>query len=104
MKAGTANYFFALFENNDQRLWTQLRMTAERLLRPLWEAGGLRGNNAAEAYYIKCDATINTPATIAAGEVRMEIGVALEYPAEFIVIRVTQFESGGFTAQVQPQG
>jgi hypothetical protein len=95
---------FALFENNDQRLWTQLRMTAERLLRPLWEAGGLRGNNAAEAYYIKCDATINTPAVIAAGEVRMEIGVALEYPAEFIVIRVTQFESGGFTAQVQPQG
>jgi hypothetical protein len=95
---------FALFENNDQRLWTQLRMTAERLLRPLWEAGGLRGNNAAEAYYIKCDATLNTPAVIASGEVRMEIGVALEYPAEFIVIRVTQFESGGFTAQVQPQG
>ena len=95
---------FALFENNDQRLWTQLRMTAERLLRPLWEAGGLRGTNATEAYYIKCDATINTPSVIAAGEVRMEIGVALEYPAEFIVIRVTQFESGGFTAQVQPQG
>jgi hypothetical protein len=95
---------FALFENNDQRLWTQLRMTAERLLRPLWEAGGLRGNNAAEAYYIKCDSTLNTPSVIASGEVRMEIGVALEYPAEFIVIRVTQFESGGFTAQVQPKG
>lgn len=95
---------FALFENNDQRLWTQLRMTAERLLRPLWEAGGLRGANAAEAYFIKCDATINTPAVIASGEVRMELGVALEYPAEFIVIRVTQFESGGFAAEVQPRG
>lgn len=95
---------FALFENNDQRLWTQLRMTAERLLRPLWEAGGLRGANAAEAYYIKCDASLNTPSVIASGEVRMEIGVALEYPAEFIVIRVTQFESGGFAAEVQPRG
>jgi hypothetical protein len=95
---------FALFENNDQRLWTQLQMSAERLLRPLWEAGGLRGNNTSEAYYIKCDSTLNTPAAIAAGEVRMEIGVALEYPAEFIVIRVTQFESGGFAAEVQPKG
>lgn len=95
---------FALFENNDQRLWGQLIMTAERLLRPLWEAGGLRGANASEAYFIKCDETINTPAVISSGEVRMEVGVALEYPAEFIVIRVTQYESGGFTAEVQPRG
>lgn len=95
---------FALFENNDNRLWTQLIMTAERLLRPLWEAGGLRGVNASEAYYIKCDSTINTPSVISSGEVRMEIGVALEYPAEFIVIRVSQFESGGFAAEVQPAG
>lgn len=95
---------FALFENNDQRLWGQLIMTAERLLRPLWESGGLRGANANEAYFIKCDETINTPAVISSGEVRMEVGVALEYPAEFIVIRVTQYESGGFTAEVQPRG
>ena len=32
---------FAVFENNDQRLWSALRMSAERILRPLWEAGGL---------------------------------------------------------------
>lgn len=101
LKRSTA---FALFENNDMRLWTQLHMTAERLLRPLWEAGGLRGVNAAEAYYIKCDESINTPSVIASGEVRMEIGVALEYPAEFIVIKVTQYESGGFSAEVQPRG
>ena len=44
-----------------------------------------------EAYYIRCDATINTPSVIQSGEVRMEIGVALEYPAEFVVIRITQF-------------
>jgi phage tail sheath protein FI len=79
-------------------------MTADRILRPLWEAGGLRGNSPSEAYYIKCDSVINTPSIIQSGEVRLEIGVALEYPAEFIVIRVTQFESGGFTAEVQPKG
>jgi uncharacterized protein len=95
---------FAVFENNDQRLWSALRMSAERLLRPLWEAGGLRGANSAEAYYITCDDTINTPAVIQSGEVRMEVGVALEYPAEFVVIRITQFDRGTFTAEVQPVG
>lgn len=92
---------YAMFENNDSRLWNQLIATAERFLRPVWEQGGLRGTSAREAFYIKCDSTINTPSVIASGEVRMEIGVALEYPAEFIVIRVSQYESGGFTAEVQ---
>jgi uncharacterized protein len=93
---------FAVFENNDQRLWSALRMSAERILRPLWESGGLRGANTAEAYYITCDDTINTPSVIQSGEVRMEVGVALEYPAEFVVIRITQFDRGTFTGEVQP--
>ena len=92
---------FAVFENNDQLLWASLRMSADRILRPLWEAGGLRGANSAEAYYIRCDAAINTPDVIASGEVRMEVGVALEYPAEFVVIKLTQFERGGISSEVQ---
>lgn len=94
---------FAIFENNDERLWSALRMSADRILRPLWEAGGLRGNSAAEAYFIRVDDSVNTPASIAAGEVRMEVGVATEYPAEFLIIRLTQFDRGVFTAEVQPR-
>jgi phage tail sheath protein FI len=93
---------FAVFENNDQRLWSALRMSGERVLRPLWEAGGLRGSSASEAYFVRCDSTINTDAVISSGEVRMELGVALEYPAEFVIIRVTQFDQGTFTAEIQP--
>lgn len=93
---------FAVFENNDQRLWSALRISADRILRPLWEAGGLRGASASEAYFIRCDGTNNTPAVIQSGEVRMEVGVALEYPAEFVVIRITQFDRGTFTNEVQP--
>jgi hypothetical protein len=93
---------FAVFENNDQRLWESLRMSAERILRPLWEAGGLRGSSANQAYYINCDEKLNTPPVIQSGEVRMEVGVALEYPAEFVIIRVTQFERGTFSTEVQP--
>ena len=94
---------FAIFENNDQRLWSALRMSADRILRPLWEAGGLKGSNASEAYFITCDDTINTPSVIQSGEVRMEVGVALEYPAEFVVIKITQFDRGAITGEVQPR-
>jgi phage tail sheath protein FI len=94
---------WAVFENNDQRLWAGLRMTADRILRPMWEAGGLAGASASDAYYIKCDSTLNTPNVVQSGEVRMEIGVALEYPAEFVVIRITQFDQGvGSTTEISP--
>jgi hypothetical protein len=93
---------WAVFENNDERLWSGLRTTADRILRPLWEAGGLRGATSNQAYYIRCDETLNTATVIQSGEVRMEIGVALQYPAEFVVIKITQYDSGTFTTEVQP--
>jgi len=85
---------WAVFQNNDQRLWSALRDTAQSILQPVWEGGGLAGASATEAFYIICDATINTPQVIQSGEVRMEIGVALQFPAEFVVIRISQFDSG----------
>ena len=84
---------YAVFENNDERLWSSLRITAEQILRPIWEAGGLRGSQQQQAFYIRCDASLNTLSVIAAGEVRMEIGVALEYPAEFVLIKITQINT-----------
>ena len=95
---------WAIFENNDERLWSALRITADNILRPMWERGGLRGRTSNEAYFILCDATINTPSVIASGEVRMQVGVALEYPAEFIVIRITQITTSTFPNEVQPLG
>ena len=93
---------WAVFENNDARLWSGLQMTADRILRPMWESGGLAGSSAAQAYYIRCDDTLNTPNVVQSGEVRMEVGVALEYPAEFVIIRITQFDRGTSTGEVQP--
>ena len=94
---------WAVFENNDARLWSGLRMTADRILRPMWEAGGLAGASQADAYRIRCDSTLNTPSVIQSGEVRMEVSVALEYPAEFVIIRITQFDRGtGSTSEISP--
>ena len=86
---------FAVFQNNDANLWSALRQTANRILQPMWEAGGLKGTSTNDAYFVRCDATINTAQVIASGEVRMEVGVALQYPAEFIIIRISQYDSGG---------
>lgn len=81
---------FAIFENNSEELWSRLVTTLGSFLNEYRNQGGLRGTTVEESYYIKCDEENNTPATIAAGEVHVEIGVALEYPAEFVVINLSQ--------------
>jgi uncharacterized protein len=88
---------FAVFEPNDERLWTRISMTASALLSDFWRAGGLKGANAAQAFYITCDETNNTPTSINNGEVHLEVGVALQYPAEFVVINISQWTGGSNT-------
>ena len=39
---------------------------------------------------MKCDSTTVTQSDILNGQVNVEIGVALEYPAEFVVINIGQ--------------
>ena len=88
---------FAVFEPNDDRLWTRLSMTVSAFLADFWRAGGLKGNNSAEAFYVTCNETNNTLTSINNGEVHIEVGVALQYPAEFVVINISQWTGGSNT-------
>jgi phage tail sheath protein FI len=81
---------FAIFENNDERLWAQIRTVINVFLGEYRNQGGLRGTTPAQAYFIKCDAENNSDQQIANGEVHIQVGVALQYPAEFIVIDLSQ--------------
>lgn len=81
---------FALFENNNEDLWRQINTVFDVFLNDYRNQGGLRGNTAAQAYFIKVDAENNTASTIANGEVHIQVGVALQYPAEFVVINLSQ--------------
>jgi phage tail sheath protein FI len=81
---------FAIFENNDERLWSRINTATGSFLNEYRNQGGLRGATAAQAYFVKCDAENNSAQTIANGEVHIQIGVALQYPAEFIVIDLSQ--------------
>lgn len=81
---------FALFENNDERLWARLRSGITVFLNGYWNQGGLRGDTSGQAFFVKCDAENNSDDDIASGEVHIEVGVALQYPAEFVVINLSQ--------------
>ncbi|NBT46530.1 MAG: phage tail sheath family protein [Actinobacteria bacterium] len=81
---------FAIFENNDERLWQQIRTSLNAFLGQYRTQGGLRGATNPQAFYVKCDAENNTAVQIENGEVHIQVGVALQYPAEFIVIDLSQ--------------
>lgn len=91
---------FALFEPNDERLWARIRAISGDFLTGYYQKGGLRGKTSQDAFYVKCDRSINTNASIAAGVVNIEVGVALEYPAEFVIIRLGQFDGGAAAIEV----
>lgn len=88
---------FALFENNDERLWTQINTALNSFLFAYWNNGNLRGTTSAQAYYVVCNGTNNSATNIQNGIVNIEVGVALEYPAEFVVIQIGQL-TGSATA------
>ena len=88
----------SVFEPNGERVWTDLNTRISRFLSDLWGAGGLKGRNATEAFYIVCDASNNPAYSVENGELHVEVGVALQAPAEFIIINISQFAGGSTTA------
>lgn len=91
---------FAPFENNDNLLWSSLGNAAEKLCRELLTAGGLKGSTEESAFYVKCDSTNNTVSTVELGEVHLEVGVALQRPAEFVVLTIAQFQGDNSVVEV----
>jgi len=82
---------FAVFEPNDSRLWDKIKNRLGANLTNFWAAGNLKGSSATEAFYIICDESNNTTATINDGFVNIEVGVSLLNPAEFVIINISQW-------------
>jgi phage tail sheath protein FI len=81
---------FALFEPNDEPLWSQLRLTIGAFMQDLFLQGAFAGRTPAEAYFVKCDSTTTTPNEINLGRVNVLVGFAPLKPAEFVVIKIQQ--------------
>jgi phage tail sheath protein FI len=88
----------AIFENNNSALWAKLGAIVTQYLQGIWQQGVLQGDTADAAYFVQCDSGNNTPTTVAAGEVHVQVGLALNSPAEFIVIDINQMASSSTTS------
>lgn len=86
---------WAVFEPNDERLWTSLTISISNFLNRVWRSGALFGTSAGDAYIVKCDNETNPPEVIEAGQVVCEIAIAPVKPAEFVIFRLSQFAGGG---------
>lgn len=78
---------FAIFEPNSDILWSKVEAACKSYLEDLRLKGSLQGTQA-EAYYVKCDSSNNTPASIAEGVLNIEIGYAPVKPAEYVIIKI----------------
>jgi phage tail sheath protein FI len=83
-----------VFEPNDQTLWAAVTRDIDAFLTTLWNQGALFGAMPQEAFFVTCDASNNPPETRALGQLYIDIGLAPVYPAEFVIIRITQKTAG----------
>ncbi|APR87695.1 Phage tail sheath protein FI [Minicystis rosea] len=81
---------WAVFEPNNPDLWGRITRNVTAFLQIVWQSGGLIGETADKAFYVKCDAETNPPAVRDLGQVVTEVGVAITRPAEFVVFRLGQ--------------
>lgn len=85
---------WVVFEPNDKDLWQRLIRTIRSFLYRVWQDGGLFGETAGQAFYVKCDDETNPSEVIEAGQLVCEIGLAVVKPAEFVVFRLAQLPTG----------
>lgn len=82
---------WVVFEPNDQFLWGRVSRDVRAFLTMVWRTGALFGTSPEQAFYVKCDAETNPPEARDLGQLVVEIGIAPVKPAEFVIMRVSQW-------------
>lgn len=81
---------WAVFENNGERLWANVRETIASFLYNEWISGALLGSSPEEAFFVRCDRSTMTQNDLDNGRLICLIGVAALKPAEFVIFRIGQ--------------
>ena len=89
-----AGFAWTSFEPNTPATWSLVERRIDTFLAELFTLGMLSGGNAAEAYFVKCDAENNPPEQVDNGQLVCDVGVAPVAPAEFIMISLVQTMGG----------
>ena len=82
---------WTVFEPNAPPLWKAITLNISAFLRQQWAIGALVGLKEEQAFYVKCDAETNPPESVDLGRVITEVGLAVAKPAEFVILRFSQF-------------
>jgi phage tail sheath protein FI len=81
---------WAVFEPNDEGLWSQLRLNIRSFMMTLFRQGAFQGATPREAFFVKCDSETTTQDDINLGIVNVLVGFAPLRPAEFVVVKISQ--------------
>lgn len=81
---------FAVFEPNDEPLWSQLRLNIGSFMTGLFRRGAFQGATPSQAFFVKCDGETTTQDDINLGIVNVLVGFAPLKPAEFVVVKISQ--------------
>lgn len=93
---------FAVFEPNSLLTWLRLRTSCEAWLRRLWEEGGLMGAEESQAFLVEVGlGETMTMSEVAAGVIRVKVGIALLQAAEFLEVRMTLTRGQSVTSGLQ---
>ena len=82
--------FWIVFENNGPALWARIKAQVQGFLNGLFNDGLFAGSTPAEAFFVIVDDTNNSPESIEAGQVIIDVGIAPNRPAEFVRFRFQQ--------------
>ncbi len=93
---------WAVFEPNDEPLWTALRASIDNFLVGLWKQGAFRGRTPPEAWFVKCGPDTTTQQELDSGVVQMLVGFAPLKPAEFVILHI-RLMTGGNAERPRPQ-
>ncbi|HEX3151330.1 MAG TPA: phage tail sheath C-terminal domain-containing protein [Gemmataceae bacterium] len=81
---------WAVFEPNDEPLWSALRLNIRAFMLTQFRAGAFQGSKPDDAFFVRCDATTTTQQDIDNGVVNILVGFAPLKPAEFVVLKLSQ--------------
>lgn len=81
---------WAVFEPNDEELWSQLRLNITSFMMILFRQGAFQGNSPNQAFFVKVDSETTTQDDIDRGIVNVLVGFAPLKPAEFVVVKISQ--------------
>ena len=81
---------WAVFENNGEQLWANIREAVSSFLYNQWRSGDLLGATPEEAFFVRCDRSTMTQNDLDNGRLICLIGVAVLKPAEFVIFRIGQ--------------